>query len=384
MKTITILGATGSIGTQCLYVISQNPNLYNVDFLTTLSNITLLEQQCNKFKPNGVVIVNEIAYKEFISKTTYKGKILCGKNGLIEAVSSNESSIIVSALVGIAGLKPIIEAINNKKTILLANKETLVVAGEYIMDLAKQNEVQIIPIDSEHSAIFQCLQGEKIENVNKIILTASGGPFFNVPINKLRNVKAADAMKHPTWNMGKKVSIDSSTMINKGFEVIEAKYLFEIDVSKIDILIHPQSIIHSMIEFVDNSIKAQLATSDMRIPIAYALSYSNRISNNCEKLDFKKYNKLEFYEVPINKFECLNIAYQCINKGGNTCAILNAANEIAVEKFINNKIHFLNIPKIINEALNNINFISNPSINDLFDTDKITRTFIINYLSNAL
>jgi 1-deoxy-D-xylulose-5-phosphate reductoisomerase len=379
MNNITILGSTGSIGRQTLDIVAANPNLYKIDFLTTHSNITLLEKQCKKFNPNSVVIADNSAYKEFIKITSYKGKILSDAESLLMAVNSKESDTIVSSLVGIAGVNPTIEAIKANKTILLANKEVLVVAGKYIMDLIKEKNVKIIPIDSEHSAIYQCLLGENRNNINKIILTASGGPFYKLNKKELQNVKVSDALNHPTWSMGTKVTIDSATMMNKGFEIIEARWLFDIDVSKIDVVIHRQSIIHSMVEFIDGSIKAQLSYPDMRFPISFALSDGNRKNNNYEKLDFNKLKKIDFLPVPKNKFPCLDLAYSCVKKGGNACSILNAANEVAISEFIKNKISFLDIPKILNKALDKIDYIDNPSIDDLFATDKKTREYLTNF-----
>ena len=375
MKNVTILGSTGSIGRQTLEIIADFPNLYKVDILTAHSNIALLEEQCKIFKPNCIVITDANARNNFLKKTQFKNDVFDGEILKLSSIFF-ESDIVVSALVGIAGLLPTINAIKSGKTILFANKEILVVAGNYIMNLARKNKVKIIPIDSEHSAIYQCLLGEKKENINKIILTASGGPFLKLKNNELQNIKAADALKHPTWNMGTKVTIDSATMMNKGFEAIEAKWLFGLDINKIDVVIHPQSIIHSMVEFVDGSVKAQLSPPDMRFPISFALAEGNRIANNFEKLDFNKLNKLEFSPVPKNKFPCLDLVFSCAEKGGNACAILNAANEIAVSEFIKNKINFLDIPRIIETALANIDFLENPSLDDLLATDAKTREYI--------
>ena len=377
MKSITILGSTGSIGQQTLDIIANNPDLYKVDILTTHSNITLLEEQCKKFKPSVVAIADENACLEFESKTKFRGHITIANNTTLPILTTaTTTDIVVSALVGIAGLLPTITAIQNGKTILLANKEVLVVAGKYIMHIAKGNKAKIIPIDSEHSAIYQCLMGEKKKNINKIILTASGGPFLKLKKEELEKVRIADALKHPTWNMGKKVTVDSATMMNKGFEVIEAKWLFGIDTSKIDVVIHPQSVIHSMVEFIDGSVKAQLSYPDMRFPISFALAEGERNANNYEKIDFTKLNRLDFSAVPKNKFQCLDLAYSCVNKGGNACAILNAANEIAVAEFIKDNIRFTEIPKYINTALDKIEYIDSPSIDELLETDRKTREYL--------
>ncbi|MCL2039826.1 MAG: 1-deoxy-D-xylulose-5-phosphate reductoisomerase [Bacteroidetes bacterium] len=380
MKSVTILGSTGSIGRQTLDIIANHPDLYKVDVLTTNSNITLLEEQCKKFKPNAVIIADNDALIRFKEGKKYKGDILSA-DALNTINYDANTDIVVSALVGIAGLLPTIQAIKSGKRILLANKEVLVVAGKYIMNLAKENKADIIPIDSEHSAIYQCLIGEKQKNINKIILTASGGPFFNLSSQELEQVRLSDALNHPTWYMGKKVTIDSATMMNKGFEVIEAKWLFDIDTSKIDIVIHPQSIIHSMVEFIDGSVKAQLSNPDMRFPISFALACGERNANNYEKIDFNKLKKLDFYSLPDNKFRCLDLAYNCVNKGGNACAILNAANEIAVKEFIKEKIQFTQIPIYIADALNNIAYIDSPTIDELLETDAKTRQYISNLIS---
>ena len=375
MNSITILGATGSIGQQTLDIVAHNSELFKIDFLTTYSNITLLEKQCEKFNPNGVVIVNDEAYKKFKKETSFEGKILSGIESLKIAATSSDNNIVVSSLVGIAGLSPTIEAIKTKKIMLLANKEVLVVAGKYIMDLVKENGTKVIPIDSEHSAIYQCLMGEKMKDINKIILTASGGPFLKLNRKELKNVTIKDALNHPTWNMGTKVTIDSATMMNKGFEIIEAKWLFDVDIDKIDVIIHKQSIIHSMVEFIDGTIKSQLSQPDMHFPISFALLGAKRKENNYKKLDFNNLKKLDFLPVNKNKYPCLELAYYSMEKGGNSSAILNAANEIAVTEFINNRISFLDIPKIICQALNKIEHINNPSIEDLFSTDKETRIY---------
>ena len=381
MKNITILGSTGSIGQQTLNIIENNSDLYKVDILTTHSNITLLEEQCKKFKPNAVLIADDDARSKFIKKTKYKGDI-SNSNALPIITRAATTDIVVSALVGIAGLLPTITAIESGKTILLANKEVLVVAGKYVMNKVRKYKTKIIPIDSEHSAIYQCLIGEKKKNINKIILTASGGPFFKLKKEELEKVQLSDALNHPTWNMGKKVTIDSATMMNKGFEVIEAKWLFGIDTNKIDVVIHPQSIIHSMVEFIDGSVKAQLSYPDMRFPISFALATGNRTVNSYEKIDFTKFNRLDFSDVPKNKFQCLDLAYSCVNKGGNACAILNAANEIVVAAFIKNKIKFTEIPIYITNALNKIEYIDSPTIEKLLETDIKTRKYVSNLMYN--
>jgi 1-deoxy-D-xylulose-5-phosphate reductoisomerase len=377
-KKITILGSTGSIGTQTLDVIEHNSGKYAVNFLTTNTNIELLEQQCQKFSPKGVVIYDEPSYNRFRSKTFFKGKILLGDCGLIEAASDEKNDLVVVALVGFAGVNPTLAAIKEGTTIALANKETLVTAGEIITKEAKKHKVSILPVDSEHSAIYQCLQGEKVSEVEKIILTASGGPFFKTPMEKLHKITPLAALKHPTWKMGKKVTIDSATMMNKGFEVIEAYWLFGLKLHQIDVVIHPQSLIHSMIQFVDGSIKAQISPPDMRLPISYSLSYPRRVANEFPRIDFNEIHKFSFEPPDKEKFKCLQIAYSAIEKGGNMPAIVNAANEIAVAAFLNGFIGFLEIPELIIKAMIKTPFIQKPTLFDIIHTNIETRNFISN------
>ena len=380
-KKICILGSTGSIGTQTLDVISRFPDLFEINYLSTYNNIKLLEEQCKKFNPKGVVVCEVNAYNEFIAKTNFKGKIFKNDVGLIEITADTDNDLVVSALVGFSGVKPTLTAIENGINIALANKETLVSAGKIIIETAKKNNVKIFPIDSEHNAIFQCLQGEKIESIEKIILTASGGPFLHTPQEKMSNIKLEDALKHPTWSMGNKVTIDSATMMNKGFEAIEAYWLFGLKMKQIDILIHPQSIIHSMVQYKDGSIKAQLSVPDMRIPISFALTYPARLEYDFPRVDFTKLGQLDFFEPDFQKFPCLEIAYNAIDKGGNLPTIVNAANEVVVAAFCKNLIGFMDIHKYIIKAMIKIPYIPEPTLDDLIQTNVETRNFITNFFS---
>jgi 1-deoxy-D-xylulose-5-phosphate reductoisomerase len=374
-KNICILGSTGSIGTQTLEIIAALPEVFEITYLTTFKNIELLEKQCKKFNPKGVVIAEDLAYKKFVKSTNFKGEILKGEIGITEAATFSENDLVISALVGFAGVLPTLKAIENGINIALANKETLVTAGKIITDAAKKNNVSIFPVDSEHSAIFQCLQGENINSVEKLILTASGGPFFNFPIENMKNITAKAALKHPTWAMGNKVTIDSATMMNKGFEVIEAFWLFGLELQKIEVVIHPQSIIHSLVQFVDGSVKAQLSKPDMRIPISFALTFPERMKYDFARINFAELRTLDFFEPNLAKFPCLKIAYEALEKVGNLPTIVNAANEIAVSAFCNEAISFLDIPEFITKAVKNISFIQNPNLNDLIETDAETRNF---------
>lgn len=354
-KIISIFGSTGSIGKNSLLVIDNLiSNNYDiaVRYLTANTRIDDLAVQIRKYSPAGVVIQDEEAYHNFRSKYEFKDlEVLKGKDGLIEISKRDDHNFLINALVGFSGLEPTIEAIRSKKDIALANKESLVIAGKIITDLLKENGANLFPIDSEHSAILQCLSGEEQNSVNKIYLTASGGPFRNKSIEEIRSATIEDALNHPNWKMGKKITIDSATMMNKGLEVIEAKWLFDVEADNIEVLIHPESIIHSMVEFNDGSVKAQLGIPDMKIPIQYSLTYPERIRSDFPKMDFKKFNKLNFEEPDFEKFRCLKIAYDVINEEGTYPAVMNAANEIAVDLFLNGKIRFYQIPDIIESAL---------------------------------
>lgn len=373
-KHIAILGSTGSIGTQALDVIKKNDRLFKVSVLTANNNADLLIQQALEFEPDTVVIANQNLYpkvKEAL-KDTYI-KVFAGEESIEDVVTFSEIDIVLVALVGFSGLKPTISAIKAKKVIALANKETLVVAGELITKLAEENQVPILPVDSEHSAIFQCLQGELLNPVKRILLTASGGAFRGRKREELLNIKPQDALKNPNWNMGKKVTIDSATLMNKGLEVIEAHWLFGVKPQNITPVVHPQSIIHSMVEFEDGSIKAQMGKADMRIPILYAFSYPERIKMPELAMDIFSIGNLTFEKPDTEVFPCLNLAFNAIEKGGNLPAIMNAANEIAVQKFLEEKIAFLQIPEIIAEAMNSFAFIPKPTLEDYFSTDSEVR-----------
>ena len=373
-KKIVILGSTGSIGTQTIDVIASNPDKFELFGITAHSNSELLINQARKYKPNFVIVTKDECYpivKDALSNEDIK--VFAGIDSVCDLVSMPSVDIVVTAMVGYAGLKPTISAVKAGKTIALANKETLVVAGELIKDLALKHHSPILPVDSEHSAIFQCLAGEITNPIEKIILTASGGPFRNHSLDELKYVTKADALKHPNWEMGAKITIDSASMMNKGFEVIEAKWLFDLNIDQIDVLVHPQSIIHSMVQFKDGSVKAQLGLPDMRLPIAYALSYPNRLDNNYERLDFLKYNQLNFEKPDIERFRNLGFAFEAMKKAGNMPCILNAANEIAVYGFLNDKISFLGMSDLIEWAMSNTDFIANPSYEDYVATDSLVR-----------
>ncbi|MCX7798139.1 MAG: 1-deoxy-D-xylulose-5-phosphate reductoisomerase [Melioribacter sp.] len=376
MKKILILGSTGSIGKNALEIIRNFKNEFRVTGLTVNDNIDLLEEQIKEFNPSSVVVKNKDRAKELRKRISSKCNIIEGEEGLLEVTKYEDYDILLSAIVGFAGLKPTIEAIKRGKRIALANKETLVVAGEIIIKLSKEYNSEIIPVDSEHSAIFQCIKGEDVTEVNKIILTASGGPFLNKSKEEFCNVTISEALNHPNWKMGNKISIDSATMMNKGLEIIEAYWLFGLPKEKIEVTIHPQSIIHSMVQFRDGSIKAQLSLPDMKLPILYALSYPHRLKYNQVITDIKKIGQLTFFEPDFDKFVCLKLAYDVIDQGGTAPCILNAANEVAVEKFLKGKIKFSQIPEIIEEALNVMNNHKNVTLENIIETDAKTREFL--------
>ncbi len=382
-QQICILGSTGSIGTQALDVIEQHPNLFTVYALTANTNWKKLAEQARKFKPSAVVIANEEYYeilKQNLSDLPLI-KVYTGKEAINQIVEADPITTILTAMVGYAGLEPTIRAIKSHKKICLANKETLVVAGELICKLAIENHVPILPVDSEHSAIFQSLVGEDNNEVDKILLTCSGGPFRQYNLEQLKVVTAAEALKHPVWNMGAKITIDSASLMNKGFEVIEAKWLFGVPTNKIQVLIHPQSIIHSAVQFIDGSVKAQLGVPDMRLPIQYAFSYPERIPLEGDRLNL--FNKsLEFFEPNMDKFKCLSMAYYAIERGGNTPCILNAANEIVNEGFRKGICSFLNMAEIINKTMNIVSFDANPDIDIYRLTDKESRKVAKELLKN--
>ncbi len=376
MKKILILGSTGSIGINTLNVIRKFSHLFKVEAITTNKNVETLSNQIKEFKPKFAVVTDEEAANKIDIKIFSNTKVLTGSEGLIEVAKNAEYDILVSSLVGFAGLAPTLEAIKRGKRIALANKETLVVAGKLVMDLCKKYNSEIIPVDSEHSAIFQSLVGEDFKNIKKIILTASGGPFLHKDISELENVTVEDALNHPNWSMGNKITIDSATMMNKGLEVIEAKWLFNLGNDKIEVVIHPQSIIHSMVEFVDGSIKAQLSVPDMKLPIQYALSYPDRFNSNFVETNFVKIGKLTFFEPNLEKFRCLKLAYDVLEQGGISACILNAANEIAVNRYLNKRIKFTDIPVYIEKALNKFPNIQNYDLGTVFEADFKTRMFL--------
>jgi 1-deoxy-D-xylulose-5-phosphate reductoisomerase len=376
IKRIALFGSTGSIGTQALEVIAANPDKFSVDVLTANGNDELLIQQALKHRPNVVVITDETKYikvKAALASTDIK--VFAGEKALEEVASMDIYDLMLAAIVGYAGLKPTLNAINAGKAIALANKETLVVAGDIVMRTAVEKRVPIIPVDSEHSAIFQCLIGEMRNPIEKVILTASGGPFLGRKTNYLVNVKREHALQHPNWNMGAKISVDSATLMNKGLEMIEAKWLFNLKPDQIQVLIHPQSIIHSMVQFTDGSIKAQMGLPDMKLPIQYALSFPRRIKNNFPRCDFKKFNSLTFDEPDYRTFRNLTLAIEALNKGGNLPCVLNAANEIAVYAFLRNRLGFLEMTDIIEKTMEKVPYIDKPSLEEYFDSDGEARHY---------
>ena len=376
IKRIAIFGSTGSVGTQALEVIAANPDKFSAEILTAHGNDELLVQQALKFNPNVVVIGDEKKYnkvKEALASTNVK--VFAGEKALEEVAAMDCYDMMLAAIVGYAGLKPTLKAIENGKAIGLANKETLVVAGDIVMRKAVEYKVPIIPIDSEHSAIFQCLVGETRNRIEKVILTASGGPFIGRKPNYLVNVKKEHALQHPNWTMGAKITIDSATLMNKGLEMIEAKWLFNLKPEQVQVVIHQQSIIHSMVQFEDGSIKAQMGLPDMKLPIQYALGFPKRIKNDFPRLDFKKVNTLNFEEPDVKTFRNLGLAQEALNKGGNLACIMNAANEIAVYAFLRNRINFLDMTDAIEKTMQNIPFIKNPTLEEYFESDGEARNF---------
>ncbi|MCH6574129.1 MAG: 1-deoxy-D-xylulose-5-phosphate reductoisomerase [Bacteroidetes bacterium] len=378
MNNVFILGSTGSIGVNTLNVIRNFPDRFNVSALTVNSNIQLLLEQINEFKPELVVVKEKNAAEKVKPQLPGNCKLLVGVDGLINAASGLEYDIFVGAMVGFAGLAPTIEAIKRGKRIALANKETLVVAGEVVNNYCKEYGAEIIPVDSEHSAIYQCLVGENIDEVEKLIITASGGPFLNKDKSFFENATVDEALNHPNWKMGNKVTIDSATMMNKGLEVIEAHWLFGLSTEKIDVVIHPQSIIHSMVQFRDGSIKAQMGLPDMKLPIQYALTYPERLQNDFERTNIPEIGTLNFYEPDFEKFECLKLAFDVLEAGGTAPCVLNAANEIAVEKFLNREIRFSRIPVLIEKALEKIGNHQLLNLDTIFECDTETRNFVRN------
>ena len=374
-KQIAILGSTGSIGTQALEVIEEHSDLYEVYCLTANNKVELLAEQAHKFNPAAIVIANENRYDEL--KTLMQDrpdiKVYAGAKALNEIVEAQPIDMVLTAMVGFAGLNPTIHAIKAHKTICLANKETLVVAGELICRLAIENKAAILPVDSEHSAIFQSLVGEDENPIDKILLTASGGPFRTKTMEEIAHVTKTDALRHPTWDMGAKITIDSASMMNKGFEVIEAKWLFGVEAKQIQVLVHPQSIVHSAVQFMDGSVKAQLGVPDMRLPIQYAFSFPKRLSLSGERLNLFKAHDLEFFEPDLKKFRCLAMAYEAIDRGGNMPCIVNAANEIVNRAFLEDRCRFLQMGDVIAETMAKATFIKTPTLDDYMQTDAEAR-----------
>ena len=370
-RRIAILGSTGSMGTQALQVIDQFPDIFEVELLSAYSNSDLLIQQALKYKPNVVVIIDELHYQKVKNALTQEEcKVFAGLQSLIDCMTMNSIDMALSCIVGVAGLAPVYAAIENEIPVALANKETLVVAGELMIQKAKEKNVPIIPVDSEHSAIFQCLIGEQGNAIEKLILTASGGPFRGKTTAELEKVTCAQALNHPNWNMGNKITIDSATLMNKGLEVIEAKWLFNTDLDKIDVIVHPQSIIHSLVQFADGSIKAQLGLPDMKLPIQYALTFPKRLANEFPRLSFVDFPSFTFEKPDLEVFPCLSLAYHASKEGGNKPCVLNAANEVAVAKFLKGEIKFTDIPKIIEKALADTPFSRPKTVGEYLEVDR--------------
>ena len=380
-KNIAILGSTGSIGTQTLEVVRNNSNLFRAFLLTAHSNADLLISQAIEFEPEYAIICDQSKYQEVKAALAHLPvKVLAGHQAIIDTVTHPDIAIVLTAMVGFAGLEPTIAAIKAGKDIALANKETLVVAGELITGLAKQHGIKILPVDSEHSAIFQCLAGEEANPIEKLIITASGGPFRGRNLNFLTGVTREDALKHPNWVMGAKITIDSASLMNKGLEVIEAKWLFGVGADQIEVIVHPQSIIHSMVQFRDGSIKAQMGLPDMKLPIQYALTYPDRIQNNFKRFNFTDYPNLTFEKPDLDTFRNLSLAFAALKQGGNMPCIINAANEVAVAGFLNHTIGFLAMSNVIEECMQQINYIAQPTLSDYLNTDKETRIFAQNLI----
>lgn len=376
MKRIAILGSTGSIGTQTLEIVREQGDI-EVTALAAGGNIALLEKQIREFHPNIVSVWEEEKAKSLRENIRdLKVKVLCGMEGLIAVATEGSAEILVTAIVGMVGIRPTIEAIRAKKTIALANKETLVTAGHIIMPMAEENHVSILPVDSEHSAIFQCLQGRADNEIKKILLTASGGPFRGKTMEELKNIQVEDALKHPNWEMGRKITIDSSTLVNKGLEVMEAKWLFGVGLEQIQVVVHPQSVIHSAVEYLDGSVIAQLGTPDMRLPIQYALYYPKRRNLSGEKLDLFQLKSLTFEEPDTKTFRGLSLAFEAMRRGGNIPTVFNAANERAVSLFLDRKIPYLSIVEIIEECMNCIEFVESPTVEQILETESATYEFI--------
>jgi len=380
-RHLAILGSTGSIGTQTLEVVEANPDIFEVEVLTAQNNADLLIEQAAKFRPNVVVISNEDLYdKVFAALDPLDIKVYTGEKSLVSVVEMESVNMVLTALVGYAGLIPTVAAINAGKHIALANKETLVVAGELVTELAQKHKVDILPVDSEHSAIFQCLVGEFHNPIEKIILTASGGPFRGKDREFLKTVTKAQALKHPNWSMGAKITIDSASLMNKGLEVIEAKWLFGLTPDQIEVVVHPQSIIHSMVQFEDGSMKAQMGLPDMRVPIQFAIGYPNRLKSNFPRMDFAQFPSLTFEKPDYETFRNLGFAFEALEVGGNMACIINAANEIAVAAFLRDEIGFLEMSDLIENCMKKVNFVHTPTLEDYIETDKETRRLALEFV----
>lgn len=384
MKRLAILGSTGSVGTQALEVVAAHPDMFVVEVLSANSNATLLIEQAKKFRPNAVVVTDESKYKEVKEGLLMLPiKVFAGQKALCDVVQWDTVDTVLGAILGFAGLHSVLAAVEAGKRIALANKETLVVAGELVMQRAREKGAMIIPVDSEHSAIYQCLVGEDIHRVEKMILTASGGPFLGRKPNYLVNVKASHALQHPNWSMGAKISIDSATLMNKGLEVIEAKWLFGMRNEQIDVVIHSQSIIHSMVQFTDGSIKAQMGLPDMKLPIQYALAFPDRIHNDYKRLDFKDFPKLTFEQPDYKTFRNLAIAKDAMYRGGNAPCVLNAANEMVVHAFLQNKVGFLEMSEMIEKTLDSVDFIDHPTLEDYQHSDAEARVYAGEFIKKS-
>lgn len=376
-KTIAILGSTGSIGTQTLEVIDENPNIWDIALLTGNNNVELLIKQAQKYQPKMLVVANELHYNRVQEALKYLPiQVFAGQQAIADAVEAPEIDIVVAAMVGYSGLASTIRAIDSNKIVALANKETLVVAGDLITEKLRNSQAQLLPVDSEHSAIFQCLIGEEYASIEKIWLTASGGPFRGKNQDFLKTVTPSQALKHPNWDMGAKITIDSATLMNKGFEVIEAKWLFDLKPEQIDVIVHPQSIVHSLVQFKDGSIKAQCGLPDMKLPIQYALYYPKRFGNHFQRFDFSQKAAWQFEKPDRKSFPNLDLAFEAMTKGGNIPCILNAANEVVVQAFLEEKIGFLQMSDFIIKAMERVAFIPHPTYEDYIETDEETRKYI--------
>ena len=383
-KKIALLGSTGSIGTQALEVIAEHPDLFTAEILTANTNVDLLIEQAKRFVPNIVIIADESLYTKLqTALSDLPIKVFAGVKDIEDVVSLPSVDIVLTAMVGFSGLLPTINAIKHHKTIALANKETLVVAGEIIKELATKYKASIRPVDSEHSAIFQCLVGELSNPIEKIYLTASGGPFRNLSKEKFKDITLEQALKHPNWSMGNKITIDSATMMNKGLEAIEAKWLFDVRPEQIDILVHPQSIVHSAVQFADGSIKAQMGLPDMKLPIQFAFTYPERTTSSFPRINFMDYPSLDFQKPDFEKFKALQLAFNAMAIGGNMPCIMNAANEVAVDAFLKQQIKFIDIPNFVNETMNKADKIVKPTIEDYLETDKQSREITRQLINNT-